>query len=278
MRTAWRRPRRIARDPTRRSRRSSPWSSSRTAPSTRSSIGETASLARTLSRKDIELFAVMSGDVNPAHLDEEYAHSDMFHKIIAHGMWGAALISALLGTRLPGPGTIYLEQTLRFRRPVMLGDTITVSVTATDQGRRAPPDLVRLPVREPARRGRDRRRSRGDRADREGPPPTSGAARRPPARARRSVPRAAAAGQGARAGPHGGGAPRRPGLVAGRRPGRPGGADRSRPRRPRGPHPLGGRCARHRDRGPRADRHRTQPRGGPPRGGARPQRSGAGDA
>ena len=94
-------------------------------------IGETASLARTLSREDIELFAVMSGDVNPAHLDEEYAHSDMFHKIIAHGMWGAALISALLGTRLPGPGTIYLEQTLRFRRPVTLGDTITVSVTAT---------------------------------------------------------------------------------------------------------------------------------------------------
>ena len=73
----------------------------------------------------------MSGDVNPAHLDEEYAHSDMFHKIIAHGMWGGALISALLGTRLPGPGTIYLEQTLRFRRPVTLGDTITVSVTAT---------------------------------------------------------------------------------------------------------------------------------------------------
>src|SRR5690348_1884780 len=72
----------------------------------------------------------MSGDVNPAHVDEEYAHSDMFHKIIGHGMWGASLISTLLGTRLPGPGTIILEQTLRFRRPVMIGDTITVSVAA----------------------------------------------------------------------------------------------------------------------------------------------------
>jgi phosphotransacetylase/acyl dehydratase len=93
-------------------------------------IGETARLQRTLSRRDIELFAVMSGDVNPAHVDEEYAHSDMFHKIIAHGMWGASLISTLLGTRLPGPGTIYLEQTLRFRRPVAIQDTLTVSVTA----------------------------------------------------------------------------------------------------------------------------------------------------
>jgi len=95
--------------------------------------GETAALTRTLSREDIELFAVMSGDVNPAHLDEEYAHSDMFHQIIAHGMWGASLISALLGTKLPGPGAIYLEQTLRFRRPVMIGDTITVSVTAVEK-------------------------------------------------------------------------------------------------------------------------------------------------
>jgi len=93
-------------------------------------VGESASLARTLTRQDIELFAVMSGDVNPAHVDEEYAHSDTFHKIIAHGMWGASLISTLLGTKLPGPGTIYLEQTLHFRRPVTIADTITVSVTA----------------------------------------------------------------------------------------------------------------------------------------------------
>ena len=94
-------------------------------------IGESATLTRVLSRPDIELFAVMSGDVNPAHLDEEYAHSDVFHEIVAHGMWGGALISTLLGTKLPGPGTIYLEQTLSFRRPVKIGDTVTVSVTAT---------------------------------------------------------------------------------------------------------------------------------------------------
>src|SRR6516164_320134 len=91
-------------------------------------VGDTASLVRTLSKEDIELFAVMSGDVNPAHVDEEYARSDMFHKIIAHGMWGASLISTLLGTKLPGPGAIYLGQTLRFLHPVAVGDTITVSV------------------------------------------------------------------------------------------------------------------------------------------------------
>jgi phosphate acetyltransferase/phosphate butyryltransferase len=93
-------------------------------------IGDTASLTRTLTREDIQLFAVMSGDVNPAHLDEEYARSDMFRKIIAHGMWGGSLISTVLGTMLPGPGTIYLGQTLRFKRPVALWDTITVSVMA----------------------------------------------------------------------------------------------------------------------------------------------------
>lgn len=94
-------------------------------------IGDRAVLTRTLSKADIELFAVMSGDVNPAHLDEEYARSDIFHKIIAHGMWGGALISTVLGTMLPGPGTIYLGQTLRFRRPVAIGDTIAVAVTVT---------------------------------------------------------------------------------------------------------------------------------------------------
>ncbi len=87
-----------------------------------------ASVVRTLTLKDIELFAVMSGDANPAHVDPEFAKSDMFHKVIAHGMWGGALISTVLGTELPGPGTIYLEQTLHFKRPVGLGDTVTVTV------------------------------------------------------------------------------------------------------------------------------------------------------
>lgn len=96
-------------------------------------VGETASIARTLTYKDIELFAIMSGDVNPAHVDEEFAKSDMFHGIIAHGMWGGALISTVLGTELPGPGAIYLGQSLRFRRPVCLGDTITVTVRVTEK-------------------------------------------------------------------------------------------------------------------------------------------------
>jgi acyl dehydratase len=73
-------------------------------------VGDTASLARTMTFKDIELFAIMSGDVNPAHVDEAFAKSDMFHKVVAHGMWGDALISTVLGTLLPGPGTIYHEQ------------------------------------------------------------------------------------------------------------------------------------------------------------------------
>jgi len=96
-------------------------------------IGETATLERTLSWRDIELFAVVSGDVNPAHVDEEYARSDLFHRIVGHGMWGASLISTLLGTRLPGPGTIYLEQTLVFRHPVSIGDTVAVSVVVASK-------------------------------------------------------------------------------------------------------------------------------------------------
>ncbi len=96
-------------------------------------IGDSASIKRTLTPKDIELFSIMSGDVNPAHVDAEYAKDDMFHQIIAQGMWGAALISTVLGTELPGPGTIYLDQTLRFSAPVVPGDTITIIVTVTDK-------------------------------------------------------------------------------------------------------------------------------------------------
>jgi len=97
-------------------------------------VGETASLQRTLSQQDIEVFAILSGDVNPAHLDEAYARGTPFHHVIAHGMWGGTLISTVLGTRLPGPGTIYLSQQLNFLKPVGLGDVITVSVTVMDKG------------------------------------------------------------------------------------------------------------------------------------------------
>jgi phosphotransacetylase/acyl dehydratase len=93
--------------------------------------GDSASLVRTLTYKDIEVFAIMSGDINPAHVDETFAKSDLFHRIVAHGMWGAALISTVLGTQLPGPGSIYVDQSLHFHRPVGLGDTITVTVRVT---------------------------------------------------------------------------------------------------------------------------------------------------
>jgi phosphate acetyltransferase/phosphate butyryltransferase len=96
-------------------------------------VGDSASLQRTLSRADISTFAVMSGDINPAHVDEEFARSDPFHQVVAHGMWAGALISNLLGTELPGPGTIYLDQTLSFRRPVLIGDTVTVTVTVREK-------------------------------------------------------------------------------------------------------------------------------------------------
>jgi phosphotransacetylase/acyl dehydratase len=96
-------------------------------------IGEFASLTRTLTQRDIEIFAAMSGDINPIHTDEEFAHHDLFHRIIAHGMWGGALISTVLGTELPGPGTIYRSQTLSFHRPIVVGDTVIVTVTVKEK-------------------------------------------------------------------------------------------------------------------------------------------------
>ncbi|MBF0415471.1 MAG: bifunctional enoyl-CoA hydratase/phosphate acetyltransferase [Magnetococcales bacterium] len=91
-------------------------------------VGDSCFLERRLTRDDIHLFAIMSGDVNPAHLDDDYAQKSIFHEVIAHGMWGGALISTVLGTQLPGPGTIYLEQTLKFKRPVTLGDVVRVTL------------------------------------------------------------------------------------------------------------------------------------------------------
>ena len=95
-------------------------------------VGDSASLSHLVTQRDIDLFAAATGDVNPAHVDPAYAATDMFHHIIIHGLWGGGLISAVLGTKLPGPGTIYLGQTLRFRHPVSIGDTITAIVTVTE--------------------------------------------------------------------------------------------------------------------------------------------------
>ncbi|SDM64998.1 phosphate acetyltransferase [Franzmannia pantelleriensis] len=91
-------------------------------------VGDSASIQKRLTLEDIKLFAIMSGDINPAHVDEDYAKSSRFQEVIAHGMWGGALISTVLGTELPGPGTLYVGQSLRFLAPVRLGDVLTVSV------------------------------------------------------------------------------------------------------------------------------------------------------
>ncbi len=92
-------------------------------------VGDSASLTRNFTMSDVQTFALMSGDVNPSHVDAAFAASDPFHAIVAHGMWSAALISNLLGTQLPGPGTVYLGQNLQFLKPVVLGDTVRVTVT-----------------------------------------------------------------------------------------------------------------------------------------------------
>ncbi|MFK7161191.1 MaoC/PaaZ C-terminal domain-containing protein [Marinospirillum sp. MEB164] len=96
-------------------------------------IGDSATFEKTLTEKELVLFAAVSGDVNPVHLDAEFAKTTMFGERIAHGMWSGSLISAALATVLPGPGTIYLGQELSFRRPVKLGDTLTVTLTVKDK-------------------------------------------------------------------------------------------------------------------------------------------------
>ncbi len=92
-------------------------------------VGDYAELTRTFSDEDVRAFAHISGDSNPIHLDDEYAAGTRFGRRLVHGMLTAGLISAVLGTQLPGPGSIYLSQTLKFRAPVFIGDTITARVT-----------------------------------------------------------------------------------------------------------------------------------------------------
>lgn len=94
-------------------------------------VGQTAETTRVVTAEVIEAFAAVSGDANPVHLDEAYAQSTPFGGRIAHGMLSAAYISAVIGMQLPGPGAIYLSQSLRFRRPVKIGDEVVVQVTIT---------------------------------------------------------------------------------------------------------------------------------------------------
>jgi 3-hydroxybutyryl-CoA dehydratase len=96
------------------------------------SLGQSADLSRVVSAADIDAFAAVTGDHNPVHLDETYAAATRFGGRIAHGMLSAGYISAILGAHMPGPGAIYLSQTLRFRRPVRIGDTVVASATITE--------------------------------------------------------------------------------------------------------------------------------------------------
>jgi len=96
------------------------------------SLGQSASFAKTITETDVYMFAGISGDFNPAHINEEYAKNTMFKGRIAHGMLGASLISTVLASYLPGPGTIYLGQNLKFLAPVRFNDTITATCTVKE--------------------------------------------------------------------------------------------------------------------------------------------------
>ena len=99
------------------------------------SVGMSEAFAKTVTEADIAGFADITGDTNPVHLDQDFAADTMFKGRIAHGMLSAGFISAVLGTRLPGPGCIYLSQSLRFRAPVMIGDSVETSVTVKEVNR-----------------------------------------------------------------------------------------------------------------------------------------------
>ncbi|WP_181296964.1 MaoC family dehydratase [Pseudomonas sp. Q2-TVG4-2] len=107
-------------------------------------VGQTASFEKSVEERDIQLFAAMSGDRNPVHLDAEFAAGTPFKERIAHGMFSGALISAAVACTLPGPGTIYLGQTMKFTRPVKLGDTLTVRLEILEK---LPKNRVRIATR-----------------------------------------------------------------------------------------------------------------------------------
>lgn len=95
-------------------------------------VGQSASTSKTISEGDVYLFAGITGDLNPAHIDQQYAEKTRFGGRIAHGMLSAGLISAVIGMQLPGPGTIYIGQDLKFLSPVRFGDTVTATVTVKE--------------------------------------------------------------------------------------------------------------------------------------------------
>ena len=102
------------------------------------SVGDTATYSRLITHREVEVFAAVSGDHNPLHLDPDYAATTDFGECIAHGMLTGALISATIAMQLPGPGAVYLGQSIQFRAPVFLGDTLTVELTVTDKHGKRP--------------------------------------------------------------------------------------------------------------------------------------------
>ena len=94
-------------------------------------VGDTATFTKSFTKEDVMTFAEISGDQNPVHVDADFAATTRFERQIVHGMLTAGLISAVLGTKLPGPGCLYLKQELNFRAPVYFGDTITATVSVT---------------------------------------------------------------------------------------------------------------------------------------------------
>ena len=99
-------------------------------------IGQSAHYSKTVTEQDIQMFAAVSGDVNPLHLDAEFAAGTRFGERIAHGILTASFVSAALAMKLPGPGCIFMEQTLKFRLPVKIGDEISVTLEVTDKNER----------------------------------------------------------------------------------------------------------------------------------------------
>lgn len=99
-------------------------------------VGDKRQYSKTLTREDVVLFAKTSGDINPVHLDEVYAKTTEFGECIGHGMWSGALISAAIATTLPGPGSIYRSQSIKFLKPVKIGDTLTVCLEVLEKKER----------------------------------------------------------------------------------------------------------------------------------------------
>jgi acyl dehydratase len=109
-------------------------------------IGDTTTYTRLITNQEVEAFAAISGDHNPLHLDPDYAATTAFGECIAHGMLTGALISAAIAMQLPGPGSVYLSQNIQFRAPVLLGDTLTVTLEVTEKHGKRPWVTLRCTV------------------------------------------------------------------------------------------------------------------------------------